>query len=70
MDPLDSTFRMLVVSSVGERQYDVPHGTRATPQDSKSLRDIIAVLDMDELREEDEITVVRAHKLQRFFLPR
>jgi len=66
VDPLDSTSRMLDVSIVGQRHYDVARATQKILQDYKSLQDIIAILGMDELSEEDKLTVARARKVQRF----
>merc|ERR1711956_152995 len=66
VDPLDSTSRMLDPSIVGQRHYDIARGTQKILQDYKSLQDIIAILGMDELSEEDKLTVARARKAQRF----
>merc|ERR1711916_297219 len=66
VDPLDSTSRMLDVSIVGQRHYDVARNTQKILQDYKNLQDIIAILGMDELSEEDKMTVSRARKVQRF----
>merc|ERR1712065_89332 len=66
VDPLDSTSRMLDVSIVGQRHYDVARSTQKILQDYKSLQDIIAILGMDELSEDDKLTVARARKLTRF----
>merc|ERR1711963_103944 len=66
VDPLDSTSRMLDASIVGQRHYDIARSTQKILQDYKSLQDIIAILGMDELSEEDELTVARARKIQRF----
>merc|ERR1712062_445127 len=66
VDPLDSTSRMLDPSVVGQRHYDIARGTQKILQDYKSLQDIIAILGMDELSEEDKLTVARARKVQRF----
>merc|ERR1712070_1171882 len=66
VDPLDSTSRMLDPSIVGEEHYDVARSTQKMLQDYKSLQDIIAILGMDELSEEDKLTVARARKVQRF----
>jgi F-type H+-transporting ATPase subunit beta len=66
VDPLDSTSRMLDPSIVGQRHYDIARGTQKILQDYKSLQDIIAILGMDELSEEDKLTVARARKVQRF----
>ncbi len=67
VDPLDSNSRILDPLVVGERHYDVATRTQETLQRYKDLQDIIAILGMDELTEEDKITVQRARKIQRFF---
>merc|ERR1712078_65956 len=66
VDPLDSTSRMMDPSIVGQRHYDVARATQKLIQDYKSLQDIIAILGMDELSEEDKLTVSRARKVMRF----
>merc|ERR1711934_568169 len=66
VDPLDSTSRMLDPSIVGQRHYDIARSTQKILQDYKSLQDIIAILGMDELSEEDKLTVARVRKVQRF----
>merc|ERR1711964_29334 len=66
VDPLDSTSRMMDPSIVGLHHYDVARATQKMLQDYKSLQDIIAILGMDELSEEDKLTVARARKIQRF----
>merc|ERR1719324_1076905 len=66
VDPLDSTSRMMDPSIVGLHHYDVARSTQKILQDYKSLQDIIAILGMDELSEEDKLTVARARKVQRF----
>merc|ERR1711957_149763 len=66
VDPLDSTSRMLDPAIVGQRHYDIARSTQKILQDYKSLQDIIAILGMDELSEEDKLTVSRARKVQRF----
>merc|ERR1712129_395585 len=66
VDPLDSTSRMLDPSIVGQRHYDIARSTQKILQDYRSLQDIIAILGMDELSEEDKLTVARARKVQRF----
>jgi F-type H+-transporting ATPase subunit beta len=66
VDPLDSTSRMLSPAIVGEEHYDVARRVQSTLQRYKSLQDIIAILGMDELSEDDKVTVARARKLQRF----
>ena len=63
VDPLDSTSRMLDPSIVGELHYNTARGTQKLLQDYKSLQDIIAILGMDELSEEDKLTVSRARKV-------
>lgn len=66
VDPLDSTSRMLDPSIVGEQHYQCARNVQKLLQDYKSLQDIIAILGMDELSEEDKLTVARARKIQRF----
>jgi F-type H+/Na+-transporting ATPase subunit beta len=66
VDPLDSTSRILDPAVVGEEHYEVARGVQETLQRYKALQDIIAILGMDELSEEDKLTVARARKLQRF----
>lgn len=66
VDPLDSTSRMMDPSVVGQRHYDIARATQKLIQDYKSLQDIIAILGMDELSEEDKLTVSRARKIMRF----
>jgi len=66
VDPLDSTSRMLSHEIVGEEHYKVARSVQKILQTYKSLQDIIAILGMDELSEEDKITVSRARKIQRF----
>jgi len=66
VDPLDSTSRMLDPSIVGQAHYDCARGVQKLIQDYKSLQDIIAILGMDELSEEDRLTVARARKIERF----
>jgi len=66
VDPLDSTSRILDKNIVGERHYHVARGVQKILQDYKSLQDIIAILGMDELSEEEQLTVARARKIQRF----
>merc|ERR1711964_897370 len=60
VDPLDSTSRMLDPAIVGQEHYDVARGVQKMLQDYRSLQDIIAILGMDELSEEDKLTVARA----------
>lgn len=66
MDPLDSSSRILEPSIVGERHYSVARRVQETLQRYHELKDIIAILGMDELTEEDRLTVYRARKLQNF----
>ncbi|XP_017139244.1 ATP synthase subunit beta, mitochondrial [Drosophila miranda] len=66
VDPLDSSSRILDPDVVGEEHYNVARAVQKTLQGYKSLQDIIAILGMDELSEEDKITVARARKIQRF----
>ena len=66
VDPLDSTSRMLDPRVVGEEHYTVARDVQRVLQTYKSLQDIIAILGMDELSEEDRLTVARARKIQRF----
>ncbi|KAG8887087.1 atp2, beta subunit of the F1 sector of mitochondrial F1F0 ATP synthase [Tulasnella sp. 332] len=66
VDPLDSKSRMLDPRIVGKEHYDVATAVQKILQDYKSLQDIIAILGMDELSEEDKLTVERARKIQRF----
>jgi F-type H+-transporting ATPase subunit beta len=66
VDPLDSTSRMLSARILGEEHYGVARGVQRVLQDYKNLQDIIAILGMDELSEEDKMTVARARKIQRF----
>jgi F-type H+-transporting ATPase subunit beta len=66
VDPLDSTSRMLDPMVVGEEHYQVARQVQQTLQRYKSLQDIIAILGMDELSEEDKLTVARARKVERF----
>lgn len=66
VDPLNSQSRMLDPAIVGQEHYDVASGVQKLLQDYKSLQDIIAILGMDELSEEDKLTVERARKMQRF----
>jgi F-type H+-transporting ATPase subunit beta len=67
VDPLDSTSRILDPRVVGEEQYKVARDVQRVLQTYKGLQDIIAILGMDELSEEDKLTVARARKIQRFF---
>src|SRR5476651_2078943 len=66
VDPLDSTSRMLTAAVVGEEHYDVARRVQQVLQRYKALQDIIAILGMDELSEEDKLTVARARKIERF----
>src|ERR1700738_5048739 len=66
VDPLDSTSRQLDPLVVGEEHYNTARGVQAVLQRYKELQDIIAILGMDELSEEDKLTVYRARKVQRF----
>ncbi|MCR4896148.1 MAG: F0F1 ATP synthase subunit beta [Lachnospiraceae bacterium] len=66
VDPLESTSRILEADIVGEEHYRVAQKVRETLQNYKELQDIIAILGMDELSEEDKVTVYRARKIQRF----
>merc|ERR1712057_100854 len=66
VDPLDSTSRMLDPSIIGERHYNVARSVQKVLQDYKGLQDIIAILGMDELSEEDKLTVARARKMMKF----
>jgi F-type H+-transporting ATPase subunit beta len=65
VDPLDSTSRMLDPAIVGQHHYDIARKVQKVLQDYKSLQDIIAILGMDELSEEDKLTVARARKISR-----
>ncbi|MBO1927766.1 F0F1 ATP synthase subunit beta [Thiomicrorhabdus sp. 6S2-11] len=67
IDPLDSTSRQLDPQVVGQEHYDVARNVQQTLQRYKELKDIIAILGMDELSEEDRNLVARARKMQRFF---
>ena len=66
VDPLDSTSRMLDPRIIGDEHYDIAREIQRILQAYKSLQDIIAILGMDELSEEDKLTVTRARKIQRF----
>ena len=66
VDPLDSTSRVLDPKVVGDEHYNVAREVQRILQTYKSLQDIIAILGMDELSEEDKLTVARARKIQRF----
>ena len=67
VDPLASTSRILDTNVVGEEHYDTARGVQGVLQRYKDLQDIIAILGIDELSDEDKLTVARARKLQRFF---
>ncbi len=67
VDPLDSTSRQLDPLVVGEEHYETARQVQGTLQRYKELKDIIAILGMDELSEEDKLTVARARKIERFF---
>ncbi|MCK5508743.1 MAG: F0F1 ATP synthase subunit beta, partial [Desulfobacterales bacterium] len=66
VDPLDSTSRILDASYIGEEHYQVARTVQNTLQKYKELQDIIAILGMDELSDEDKLTVGRARRIQRF----
>jgi F-type H+-transporting ATPase subunit beta len=66
VDPLDSTSRILDPRTVGEEHYNVAREVQRVLQQYKALQDIIAILGMEELSEEDKLTVARARKIQRF----
>ncbi len=66
VDPLDSTSRQLDPQVVGQEHYDVANGVQQLLQRYKELKDIIAILGMDELSEDDKLAVYRARKIQRF----
>jgi F-type H+-transporting ATPase subunit beta len=66
VDPLDSTSRILDPQALGREHYEVARGVQQVLQKYKDLQDIIAILGMDELSEEDKVTVARARKLERF----
>ena len=66
VDPLDSTSRMLDPRVVGEEHYETARSVQSILQQYKALQDIIAILGMDELSEEDKLTVARARKIERF----
>ena len=67
VDPLDSTSRQLDPNVIGNEHYDVARKVQSTLQKYKELKDIIAILGMDELSEEDKQAVSRARKIERFF---
>ena len=66
VDPLESTSRVLDPKIVGDEHYEVARGVQSILQSDKELRDIIAILGMDELSDEDKLIVARARKIQRF----
>jgi len=66
VDPLDSTSTILDPKVVGEEHYEVARGVQKVLQRYKDLQDIIAILGVEELSEEDKLTVARARKIQRF----
>jgi len=66
VDPLESTSRMMDPRIIGQEHYDIARGTQKILQDYKGLQDIIAILGMDELSEDDKLTVARARKIQKF----
>jgi F-type H+-transporting ATPase subunit beta len=66
VDPLDSTSTILTPTIVGQEHYDTARGVQKVLQRYKELQDIIAILGMEELSEEDKLTVRRARKIQRF----
>ncbi|MFO7340036.1 MAG: F0F1 ATP synthase subunit beta [Lysobacteraceae bacterium] len=67
VDPLDSTSRQLDPNIIGQEHYETARRVQATLQRYKELKDIIAILGMDELSEEDKLAVARARKIERFF---
>ena len=66
VDPLESNSRILEVDVVGEEHYNVARGVQEILQKYRELQDIIAILGMEELSEEDKVTVTRARKVQKF----
>ncbi len=66
VDPLDSTSRILAPEIIGKEHYEIARGVQSILQRYKELQDIIAIMGMDELSEEDKLTVARARKVQRF----
>ena len=66
VDPLDSSSRILSADILGQEHYDIARGVQSVLQKYKDLQDIIAILGMDELSEEDKMTVARARKIERF----
>ncbi|MFL9598906.1 ATP synthase beta subunit C-terminal domain-containing protein, partial [Aeromonas veronii] len=65
VDPLDSTSRQLDPRGVGKEHYETARGVKTVLQRYKELKDIIAILGMEELSEEDKLTVARARKIER-----
>ena len=66
VDPLDSTSRVLTPEIVGQEHYEIARSVQRVLQRYKELQDIIAIMGMDELSDEDKLTVSRARKVQRF----
>ncbi len=66
VDPLESTSRILNVNVVGEEHYEIAQRVKQILQRNKELQDIISILGMEELSEEDRLTVTRARKVQRY----
>ena len=66
VDPLDSTSRILDPNIIGQEHYDCARGVQAVLQRYRELQDIIAILGMDELSEDDKLSVNRARKIQRY----
>src|SRR5699024_10626032 len=66
VDPLDSTSRQLDPNIIGHEHYDCARGVQQTLQRYRELKDIIAILGMDELSEDDKLAVARARKIERF----
>ncbi|MEP7217605.1 MAG: F0F1 ATP synthase subunit beta, partial [Bacteroidota bacterium] len=67
VDPLDSTSTIMTPAVLGQRHFDVASSVKRTLQTYKELQDIINILGMDELSDDDKLTVQRARKIQRFF---
>jgi F-type H+-transporting ATPase subunit beta len=67
VDPLDSTSRIMDPNIIGAEHYEVARGVQEVLQRYKELQDIIAILGMEELSDEDKLTVGRARRIQRFF---
>jgi F-type H+-transporting ATPase subunit beta len=66
IDPLDSSSSLLTAQGVGQEHFDIANEVRATLARYEELRDVIAILGMEELNEEDRVTVERARRIQRF----